>query len=176
MSETITLVALFLAVLVQALVVCGLFHTNMRLLRVASSERSPGRELPAGTKPSVDFVDANTGVVRSLRDVSQPDGRLILVAANCGMCDQVLRPGLGTGRLRGTAVYCHGGRRDCLERFGDRRRIDLLVRHDVDPVVAFDLATLPAVVHIDGDGRVVAYSYPMTSASLEEALASYGGT
>ena len=170
-SLIMALAALWVAVLVQAAVICGLFHTNVRLLRLASSGGLQGRGLPKGSSlPLIKLVDANTGVLYSAQEICKKKGYLIFVTTSCGMCDQVIKPILRKNRQEAISVYCDGDRKNCIREFGEYKSIDLLVRHDEDPIIAFDLATLPAVVHIDNGANIVSYSYPVTSTGLENIL------
>ena len=173
-SLTITHILLWVAIIVEAIALCVLFHINTRLANRASSDR-PRRELRLGTPfPSITFLSSH-GAVQPPMKLHEKFRQIVFIAPHCGLCRRILRPVLRArnSELRRVAIYCHGTQRSCvavLRSFGVQHDIPLLLKHRDDPVDALGLATIPAVVHLGRDGRITEYSYPLDTESMERAL------
>lgn len=170
MYLTIAVSALWIAVVVQGILLFGLYYTHHRLLGVAMADRSGAAGLLPGAEiPGLLVVDARTGDSRSMVDVFGEFQSLIFVSASCGICRDVVHPTLGSPVMRNAAVYCDGDREDCGAWLANSVA-PLFIRHEDDAVAAFELTSLPSIVRVGEDGKVAASVYPVTASGLEDAL------
>ena len=160
-------IALWVAVIFEALAICVLIYKNNQLLTVAASGAAAGRLALGELAPQFQANEWPSNAVVSHETFVGSRTFLLFVTPGCSDCRQLmagLARALQTGtHVEGLLIYCDGASRGCTNAYqSDWSGMRLLTEHNTKVPELFGVRALPAVVELDATWHVVAYSYPNT--------------